>query len=203
MAVGSKLWTQATWSSFAACSTHGSGNTCHRYKESVFVADLNCFVSLCVGSRLYMVFAGVTFWSVTNLLTIFKVRILECVTGWNPKHFAASRCHCHHVFLATSWTRSVKVATAIFTDRCSCLKVRRLRLRRRFCRPVVHQFKRTSCSLISWHSTSPSSLKYLFGTRRDRLCSLPQQHRSVFLWPSPRPQVLPRARKGRVGEVLR
>ena len=28
-----------------------------------------------------------------------------CVTGWNPEHFAASRHHCHHVFLATSRTR--------------------------------------------------------------------------------------------------
>ena len=35
-----------------------------------------------VGSRLYIVLTGVTLWSVTNPLTLFKIRILECVTGW-------------------------------------------------------------------------------------------------------------------------
>ena len=172
-----------------------------------------------------MVLAGVTLWSVTNPLTIFKMCILECVTGWTPKHVAASGYHCHHVFLTTSRTRQsrpapllpsdnhllgcddrcVVVATAIFMDRCSSRqKVRRLWLRRRFADPLsTNNLKSTSCSLMSWHSTSPSSLKYLFGTRRDGLCSLPQQHRSVFLRPRPQPQVLPCARKGRVGEVLR
>ena len=56
---------------------------------------------------------------------------------------------------------------------------------------------------MSWHSTSPSSVKHLFGTRRDGLCSLLQQHHSVFLRPWLRAQVFPCARKGRVGEVLR
>ena len=40
-------------------------------------------------------------------------------------------------------------------------------------------------------------------TRRDGLCSLRQLHRSVFLRPWPRPQVLPCSLKGHVGEVLR
>ena len=74
-AVGSKPWTLATWSSFAGLSdrsTHGSDITGHRYKESVFVADLNCLASLYVGSRLFIVF-------VTNPLTIFKVCIWEPV----------------------------------------------------------------------------------------------------------------------------
>ena len=75
--VGSKPWILATWSSFAAQSersSHGSGITGYRYKESVFVADLNCLASLYVGSRLYMVLAGVTLWSVTNPLTLFGIR---------------------------------------------------------------------------------------------------------------------------------
>ena len=53
----------------------------------------------------------------------------------------------------------------------------------------TNNMKDASCSLISWHSTSPSSLKYLFGTRRDGLCPLSQRRRSVFLRPRPRPQV--------------
>ena len=158
------------------------------------LSHLNCLASLYVGSRLYMVLAGVTFWSVTNPLTIFKVCFLECVTSWNPKHFAASMYHCHHVFLATSRTRQsrpspyclaittfsgcdercVVVATAIFMDRCSCRqKVRRLRLRRRFADPLsTNNLKSTSCSLTSWHSTSPSSLKRLICTRRGTACVL-------------------------------
>ena len=48
-AVGSKPWTLATWSSFAAQpdrSPHGSGMSGHWYKEGVIGADLNCFASL-------------------------------------------------------------------------------------------------------------------------------------------------------------
>ena len=49
-------------------------------------------------------------------------------------------------------------------DRCSCRqKVRRLRLRRRFADPLsTNILKSTTCSLMSWHSTSPSSLQCLW-----------------------------------------
>ena len=101
--------------------------------------------------------------------------------------------------------RCVVIATAIFVDRCSCRqKVRSLRLRRLFAKPLsTNNMKGAPCSLMSWHSTSPSSSNTFFGTRRDGLCSLSQRRRSVFLQPRPRPQVLPCARKGRVGEVPR
>ena len=66
-----------------------------------------------------------------------------------------------------------------------------------------NNMKGVACSFMSWHSSSPSSLKCIFGTRRDGLCSLLQRRRSVFLWPRPLPQGRPCAWKGRVGEVLR
>ena len=47
--VGSKPWTLATWSFCASQSdrsSHGSGITGHRYKDSVFVTDLKCLASL-------------------------------------------------------------------------------------------------------------------------------------------------------------
>ena len=51
------------------------------------------------------------------------------------------------------------IATAIFVDRCSCRqKVRSLRLRRLFADPLsTNNLKGAPCSLMSWHSTSPSS----------------------------------------------
>ena len=83
------------------------------------------------------------------------------------------------------------------TSRTCHQKMRRHRLRR----SIVHQ-EHERCAM-SWHSSSPSSLTFLFGTRRDGLCSLSQRRRSVFLRPRPRPQVKPCAGKGHVGEVLR
>ena len=55
--------------------------------------------------------------------------------------------------------RCVVIATAIFMDRCSCRqKVRGLLLQRRFADPLsTNKKKGAPCSLMTWHSASPSS----------------------------------------------
>ena len=66
-----------------------------------------------------------------------------------------------------------------------------------------HHFER--CAMQSHVVALDSSLLFrllFFGTRRDNLC-LSQRHHSVFLQPRARPQTLPCARKGSVGEVPR
>ena len=52
----------------------------NRYQEGVIALGPQWLI-FCVGSRLYIVLTGVTLWFVTNLLTLSKIRILECVTG--------------------------------------------------------------------------------------------------------------------------
>ena len=78
-------------------------------------------------------------WSVTNPLTLFKVRILECVTGWGKIYILQSRGTVATTFsqhpgrdsqgprilpgdnhLLGCDDRCVVIATAIFMDRCSC-----------------------------------------------------------------------------------
>ena len=88
--------------------------------------------------------------------------------------------------------RCVVIATAIFVDRLSCRqKVRRSSVAAAFCRPTVHQ-QYERCAMQSHVVALDFSLlfKYIFGTRRDRLCFLSQRRPSVFLRPWPRPQVL-------------
>ena len=103
---------------------------------------LPCF-SLCWISAV-VVFSRVTFWSVTNPLTIFKLRSLEChrveSTTICGRDSQGPRLLPSDIHLLGCDDRCVVIVTAIFMDRCSCrLKVRSLRVAAAFFRPIALQ----------------------------------------------------------------
>ena len=79
---------------------------------------------------------------------------------------------------------------AIFMVTCSWLQQeRRRRSRRRLADPLsTNKMKGASCSFMSWHSSSPSSLKRIHGTRRDDLRYRSRRSRYAIFLPWLRPQ---------------
>ena len=97
--------------------------------------------------------------------------------------------------------RCVVIANAVFMVSCSWRQQARMRRSRRlFADPLsTNNMKDASCSLISWHSTSPSSLKYFWHQKGWLVFSVTASLCVPAAWATA-PGI---TMKGRVGEVPR